>query len=129
MYVKDINPISLSSHGLGHCIVDIMALRSLVSPTRTAQERAISLLRVSVLDAPAAMLATVYQAGLFCLLISLFVLSVPVLRDDDDEDDVHQEEGTQEDEQYEVDRGQDWRTRVHHLKGVVHYEVCGLPCT
>lgn len=62
----------------------------------------------------ATMMATMYQAGFFRLLISLLVLRVPILRDDDNEDDVHQEEGTQEDKHDEVDRGQDWGTRVHH---------------
>ena len=46
---------------------------------------------------PAAMLATMLQASFLGLLVPLLVLSVTVLRDDDNEDDVHQEEGTQED--------------------------------
>jgi hypothetical protein len=73
-----------------------MSLRCLVPPTRTAQERVLSLLRVSVLDT-AAMHSTVMQARFLGLLISLLVLGVPVLRDDDNEDDVHEEEGAQED--------------------------------
>ena len=96
MNVKDVNPISLPSHGISHCIVDIMSLRCLMPPTGAAQKRVLSLLRVSVLN-PAAMLATMLQASFLGLLVPLLVLSVTVLRDDDNEDDVHQEEGAQED--------------------------------
>lgn len=73
-----------------------MSLRRLVPPAWTAQERALSLLRVSMLDT-AAMNSTMMQARFLSLLISLLVLGVPVLRDDDNEDDVHEEEGAQED--------------------------------
>jgi hypothetical protein len=73
-----------------------MSLWCLTAPTWTAQYGVLSLLRVSVLNA-ATMMATMYQAGFFGLLISLLVLRVPILRDDDNEDDVHQEEGAQED--------------------------------
>lgn len=96
MNVKDINPIGLPSHGISHCIVNVMSLRCLMPPTWAAQERVFSLLRVSVLNATA-MLATVLQASFFGLLIPLLVLSVAVLRYDNNEDDVHEEEGTQED--------------------------------
>ena len=96
MNVKDINPISLPSHGFSHCIVEIMSLRCLMPPTWTAQERVFSLLRVSVLYA-ATMLAAMLQPSFFGLLIPLLVLSVAVLRDNDNKDDIHQKEGAQED--------------------------------
>ena len=73
-----------------------MSLRCLVPPTWTAQEGVLSLLRVSVLDA-ATMHSTVMQARFLGLLVPLLVLGVPVLRDDDNEDNVHEEEGAQED--------------------------------
>jgi hypothetical protein len=96
MNMKDINPISLPSHGFSHCIVDVMSLRCLMPPTWTAQERVLSLLRVSMLNA-ATMLATMLQTSFFGILIPLLVLGVAVLSDNDNEDDVHQEECTQED--------------------------------
>ena len=65
-------------------------------PTWTAQERVLSLLRVSMLNA-ATMLATMLQPSFFGLLISLLVLGVAVLSDNDNENDVHQEEGAEED--------------------------------
>jgi hypothetical protein len=45
----------------------------------------------------ATMLAAMLQTSFFGLLIPLLVLGVAVLSDNDNEDDVHQEEGTQED--------------------------------
>ena len=91
-----------------------MSLRCLVPPSWTAQEGILSLLRVSVLDA-AAMHSTVMQTRFLRLLVPLLVLGVPILRDDDNEDDVHEEEGPEKDQQDEVDRGQYRGARVHHL--------------
>lgn len=96
MNVKDIDPISLLSHGISHGIVNVMSLRCLMPATWAAQERVLSLLRVCVLNA-ATMLATMLQASFFGLLVPLLILSVAVLRDNDNEDDVHQEEAAQED--------------------------------
>lgn len=117
--MKDINPVGLPSHGISHRIVDIMSLRCLKPPTWAAQERVLSLLRVSMLNGTP-MLETLLQARFFGLLIPLLLLGVAVLRNDDDQDYVHQEEGAKEYKQDEVDRSQNRGSRVHHLNGHHH---------